>query len=48
MLQSLILLRFGLRSGRVIKANPKVVLEEASRFSKKLSENDLEPKPEKK
>ena len=36
------------KSGRVIKANPKFVLEQAQKFSKKFSEEDLEPKPEKK
>jgi len=36
------------KNGRVIKANPSVVLEQARKFSKKFSEGDLEPKPEKK
>ena len=36
------------KSGRVIKADPKVVLEQARKFSKKFVEGDLEPKPEKK
>lgn len=36
------------KSGRVIKADPKVVLEEARKFSKKFAEGDLEPTPEKK
>lgn len=36
------------KSGRVIKANPKIVLEQARKFSKKFAEGDLEPKPEKK
>jgi len=36
------------KSGRVIKADPKVVLEQARKFSKKFAEGDLEPTPEKK
>lgn len=36
------------KSGRVIKADPKVVLEQARKFSKKFDDADLEPKPEKK
>ncbi len=35
------------KSGRVIKADPKVILEQARKFSKKFAEGDLEPKPEK-
>lgn len=34
-------------SGQVIKADPKVVLEEARKFTKKFTEGDLEPVPEK-
>jgi len=33
--------------GRVIKANPEIVLKEARKFSDKFSKSDLEPKPEK-
>lgn len=36
------------KNGRVIKANPQIVLEQARMFSKKFSEGDLEPKPENK
>jgi len=36
------------KSGRVIKANPKVVIKEARKFSSKFAVSDLEPKPEKK
>jgi len=35
------------KSGRVIEANTKTVLEEARKFSKKFSESDLEPQPPK-
>ena len=35
-------------SGQVIKADPKVVLEEARKFTEKFAEGDLEPAPEKK
>jgi hypothetical protein len=34
-------------SGQVIKADPKTVLEEARKFTKKFTEIDLEPVPEK-
>lgn len=33
--------------GRVLKANPEIVLKEARKFSEKFSKSDLEPKPEK-
>ncbi len=36
------------KNGRVIKADLKAVLKQARKFSKKFSEGDLEPKPEKK
>lgn len=36
------------KAGRVIKADPKIIIEEARKFSSKFSESDLEPKPEKK
>ena len=35
-------------SGQVLKADPKIVLEEARKFTKKFAEGDLEPVPEKK
>ena len=35
------------KSGRVIEANTKTVLEEARKFSKKFSESDLESQPSK-
>lgn len=34
--------------GRVIKANPNNVLDQAKKFSEKFTESDLEPKPEEK
>jgi len=33
--------------GRVIKANPEIVLTEARKFSEKFSKSDLEPTPDK-
>ena len=34
-------------SGKVVKANSELVLEQAKKFSKKFTESDLEPNPEK-
>ncbi len=36
------------RDGKVIKANPEIVLEQARKFSKKFSEGDLGPEPREK
>ena len=36
------------KSGRVIKADPEVVIKEARKFSSKFAVSALEPKPEKK
>lgn len=34
------------KAGRVIKPDPKIIVDEARKFSSKFSESDLEPKPE--
>ena len=34
------------KTGRVIKADPRIVLEQARLFSKGITEDDLDPKPE--
>jgi hypothetical protein len=36
------------KSGRVIKADPKTVIQEAQKFSAKFNASDLEPEPKKK
>ena len=36
------------KSGKVFKTNPEFIIEQARKFSKKFSEEDLEPNPEKK
>ena len=36
------------KTGRIIKADPIIVIQEAQKFSKKFKESDLEPEPKKK